>query len=78
VPEAFAISSSMISWRFIQGGANKLRELMESDLSGCDFVVLFIDGKSFAQDQMIIALGVTMSGEKMILGFIQAATEKEG
>jgi putative transposase len=27
---------------------------------------------------MIIALGVTMSGEKVILGFIQAATEKEG
>lgn len=51
---------------------------MERDLSGYDFVALFIDGKSFAQDEMIIALGVTLSGEKVILGFIQAATEKEG
>jgi putative transposase len=78
VPEAFGISSSTISRRFIKVSANKLRELMERDLSGYDFVALFIDGKSFAQDEMIIALGVTMSGEKVILGFIQAATEKEG
>ena len=78
VPEAFGISSSTISRRFIEVSASKLRELMERDLSGYDFVALFIDGKSFAQDEMIIALGVTMSGEKVILGFIQAATEKEG
>jgi len=78
VPEAFGISSSTISRRFIKVSANKLRELMERDLSGYDFVAVFIDGKSFAQDEMIIALGVTMSGEKVILGFIQAATEKEG
>jgi putative transposase len=78
VPEAFGISSSTISRRFIKVSANKLRELIERDLSGYDFVALFMDGKSFAQDEIIIALGVTMSGEKVILGFIQAATEKEG
>jgi len=78
VPEAFGISSSTISRRFIKVSANKLRELMERDLSGHDFVAVFIDGKSFAQDEMIIALGVAMSGEKVVLGFIQAATEKEG
>jgi len=78
VPEAFGISSSTISRRFINVSANKLRELVARDLSGYDFVALFIDGKSFAQDEMVIALGVTMSGEKVILGFIQAATEKEG
>ena len=78
VPEALGLSSSSISRRFIQVSGSRLRELMERDLSGYDFVALFIDGKSFAQDEMIIALGVTMSGEKVILGFIQAATEKEG
>ncbi len=35
---------------------------MERDLSQYDFVALFIDGKSFAEDEMIIALGVTITG----------------
>ena len=50
---------------------------MERDLSEYDFVALFIDGKSFAEDEMIIALGVTITGEKIVLGFVQAATENE-
>lgn len=50
---------------------------MERDLSGYDFVGLFIDSKSFAEDEMIIALEVTMSAEKIPLGFVQAATENE-
>jgi transposase-like protein len=50
---------------------------MERDLSDRDFVALFIDGKGFAEDEMIIALGITITGEKVILGFIQSATENE-
>ena len=38
---------------------------------------MFIDGKSFAEDEMIIALGVTITGEKIPLGFIQAGTENK-
>lgn len=75
VPEAFGLSSSTVSRRFIQASSRKLKELMERDLSGYDIVVLFIDGKSFAEDEMIIALGVTCDGKKVPLGFIQAATE---
>jgi putative transposase len=77
VPEAFGISSSTISRRFIKASSGKLKELMERDLSEYDFVVFFIDGKSFAEDDMIIALGVTITGEKIVLGFVQAATENE-
>jgi len=77
IPEAFGLSSSTISRRFIQASSGKLKELVERDLSGYDFVALFIDGKSFADDEMIIALGVTLSGEKILLGFIQAATEND-
>jgi transposase-like protein len=50
---------------------------MERDISDRDFVALFIDGKGFAADEMIIALGITITGEKVILGFIQSATENE-
>ena len=38
---------------------------------------MFIDGKSFADDEMIIALRITLTGEKIPLGFIQAASENE-
>ena len=31
--------------------------------------------KSFAQNEMIIALGVTLQGEKVILGMIESHTE---
>jgi hypothetical protein len=40
-------------------------------------VVLLIDGKSFADDEMIIALGVTITRKKIPLSFIQVATENE-
>jgi transposase-like protein len=76
-PEAFGISPSTVSRRFIRTSADKLKALMERDLSDRDFVALFIDGKGFAEDEMIIALGVTITGEKVILGFIQSATENE-
>jgi len=46
-------------------------------LAEYDLVALFMDGKTFADQEMIIALGVTMDGHKIPLGFIQAATENE-
>ncbi|MGH7273858.1 MAG: IS256 family transposase [Nitrospiria bacterium] len=77
VPEAFGLSRSSVSRRFIQASARKLKVLMERDLSPMDLVALFLDGKSFAEDAMVIAVGVTLSGEKVILGFVQTATENE-
>jgi putative transposase len=37
--------------------------------------VLLLDGKTFADDQVVIALGVTTTGEKRILGLVQTASE---
>ena len=77
VPEAFGMSASSISRRTIQVTARKLKELQERSLAGYDFVALFLDGKSFASEQILIGLGVTLEGEKVILGFLQASTENE-
>ena len=38
-------------------------------------MALFLDGKSFADEEIIIALGVTLDGQKIPLGFVQAATK---
>lgn len=36
-----------------------------------DLVALLLDGKTFVADAMVIALGITLSGEKVLLGFVQ-------
>ncbi|TKB74315.1 MAG: IS256 family transposase [Nitrospira sp.] len=77
VPEAFGLSASRVSRRFIRASAQQLRELSERRLGAEEFVVLCLDGKTFAEARRVIALGVTRQGEKKILGFVQTATENE-
>jgi transposase-like protein len=75
IPETFGLSASTVSRRFIKASSRKLKELRERRLEHLDLVGLVIDGKTFENDEMIIALGVTTGGRKVILGFIEAATE---
>jgi transposase-like protein len=57
--------------------SRQLQRLCERRLDGYDVVALFLDGKTFAEDRMVIALGITLTGEKVLLGFVQTATENE-
>ena len=75
VPGAIGLSSSTVSRSFIQASAATLREFQDRDLSGEDVVALFLDGKTFADSTMVIALGITISGEKRFLGFVETDTE---
>ena len=75
VPGAIGFSASTVSRDFIRASAAKLRELAERDLSQHDIIALFLDGKTFAKDCMVTAMGITMDGKKVILGFVQTGTE---
>ena len=77
VPEAFGLSSSSVSRQFIQATAHKLRTFQERSLEDLDLVGLILDGKSFGKEEMVIALGITIDGQKVPLGFVEAATENE-
>jgi transposase-like protein len=77
IPEAFGISRSTVSRRNIRASARKLEQLLHRPLDQDDFVALFVDGKSFSKDGIILVVGITIEGEKRILGFVQAASEKE-
>lgn len=77
IPGTFGLSSSSVSRQFIQASAAKLKEFNQRDLSGHDIIAMFVDGKSFAEHQLILAVGVGIGGEKIPLGFIQAGTENE-
>jgi transposase-like protein len=74
-PEVFGLSASTVSRRFIRASAAKLEQLMERDLSTYDFVGMFLDGKAFGDDEMVIAIGVTIEGKKVVLGMVQTASE---
>ena len=77
IPGAIGLSGSTVSRTFIQASAAKLREFQERDLSGEDVVAVVLDGKTFAAATMVIALGITLSGEKRFLGFVETDTENE-
>jgi len=75
VPEAFGLAPSTVSRRYIRASARQLQALTERRLESYDLVALLLDGKTFAEDEMVIVLGVTLQGHKIILGFVQTATE---
>ena len=77
IPGAIGLSGSTVSRAFIQASATKLREFQERDLSGEDVVALVLDGKTFAEATMVVALGITMTGDKRFLGFVETDTENE-
>ena len=75
VPDAFGLAKSSVSRRFVGASAQALRQFHERRHDDATWLVLLLDGKSFASDQVVIALGVTTTGEKRVLGLVQTATE---
>ena len=75
VPEAFGLATTSVSRRFMRASARELQQLQERRLDDARWLALLVDGKTFAADAMIIALGVTTTGEKRVLGLLQTATE---
>ncbi len=73
--EGFGLSKSSVSSKFIRATEEKLKEFESRDLSEHKLVAVFIDGKYLARQQMVIAMGITESGEKVILGLLQTTTE---
>jgi putative transposase len=75
VPQAFGLSASTVSRRFVQVSRRHLQTLRERRLEGYDFVAVLLDGKTFAAETMVVAVGITLSGEKIVLGLVEAGTE---
>jgi transposase-like protein len=77
IPGAIGLSSSSVSRSFVAASAEKLKEFQERNLTGEDIVAIFLDGKTFADATMVVALGITVTGEKRFLGFVETDTENE-
>lgn len=77
VPGAMGLSSSTVSRAFTQASAKQLQALQDRDLSKLDLVAIFLDGKTFADMTMVVAMGIGRTGKKHILGFVETGTENE-
>lgn len=75
LPGSIGLSAANVSRAFIEASAAKLKAFRERDLSGLDIVAVFLDGKTFAEDTLVVALGVTLEGRKVALDFVQTSTE---
>jgi transposase-like protein len=78
VPEVFGISPSNLSRRFKKNTIAQLRQLKTRSLKGYNFVCVIIDGKRYAEDGLLVALGVTLDGTKVILDIEQSHSENSG
>jgi len=61
IPSTFGIQNSSVSRKFIQATGEEVESLSGSG-SGYmhDIIVIFMDGKSFTENGMIIALGISL------------------
>jgi transposase-like protein len=75
IPGAIGLSSSTVSRRFVAASAAQLKTFQDRDLRGEDLVTVFVDGKTFADSTLVIAMGVRVTGEKRFLGFVETDTE---
>jgi transposase-like protein len=66
-----------VSRHFTRASSRALRQLVEGRHDDREWLVLLLDGKTFADDQMVNALGVTTTGEKRLLGLVQTATKNK-
>jgi transposase-like protein len=70
---AYGIEKSTISRHFIQASRQKLQQLSQRDFKDRKFCAILIDGTPLNGQQLIVALGLQCSGEKLVLAIRQAA-----
>lgn len=73
--ESFGLSQSSVSRAFVEESKKALEEFERRDLGRYDFIGLIIDGKYLQREQVVIAMGITIKGDKIPLGFIHTTTE---
>jgi len=73
--QAYGFKKSTISDHFIEASRQRLDQLLARRLHDYPLCAMLIDGTPFGGQQLITVLGVTIHGEKRVLGLRQGATE---
>ena len=69
------LSKSFVSTAFVKASRGALDELNSRDLSAHHFASIMVDGVGFCDRTVIAALGITATGEKLLLGLREGQTE---
>lgn len=75
IEQAYGIEKSTVSEHFIRASRLRLETLTGRSLAEHAFCAIVIDGTWFASQDLIVAMGVTLQGNKIVLGLRQGATE---
>ena len=68
-------SKSSVSRRFKALSAKQMEKFLSSSLEGEDIRAVYVDAKHFRDHCILIALGVSTSGRKLVLGLREGSTE---
>ncbi|NBB87923.1 MAG: hypothetical protein GVY12_17110 [Bacteroidetes bacterium] len=74
--DGFGLSQSSVSRRFAERAEEALQEFESRSLEKENVLALWTRGKHVAGEQMITCVGVAEGGQKKVLGFTQATTER--
>lgn len=73
--QAYGIEKSTVSDHFIDASRQRLEKLQARQLDKHALCAMFIDGTCFEDQLVVVALGLTLQGHKVVLGLHQGATE---
>jgi len=72
---SLGLPKSSVSRAFVKASQKSLDSANGRDLSAYTFIGMYIDGIEFAGVNLIVALGVTAEGEKLVLGLKEGGSE---
>lgn len=73
--EAYGIEKSAISDHFVEASRRRLELLQGRPLQQHALCAMMIDGIWFEDQEVVVAIGVTLQGHKVVLGLHQGASE---
>lgn len=73
--QAYGIEKSTVSDHFIEASRQRLDLLIGRPLKQHAFCAMMIDATCFEDQRLVVAIGLTLQGHKVVLGLHQGATE---
>lgn len=75
VSQSTGLKKTTVSKAFVRGSRQALDEINGRDFSSYEWGALLLDGIEFQSRHVIVAMGITTGGEKLILGLREGSSE---
>lgn len=75
VESGLGLKKSSVSRAFVRGSKQSLDAINDKDLGNANWFCLMLDGIEFAGQHVIVAMGMTDTGDKEVLGLVEGSSE---